>query len=281
MKRETIKRGILKGRMPGRTHMLLASVLFLFAALLLFLYSNQKNMVRVVSEYMDDGLTTALMAGGVINMEEHARSSQIIVHNSLPDEMFQREEEGIGGGRGTGEEGEEEEGEKPPEAEKPPVEIPIIDAPGIGEADAAIRRSYEIFKSALQTNLRLDGTFHSKLPVIVSNIEITEYAVYNVFRNIDSDGNFTGKSRICKYQFRNGNWITSTLGEAGSVSIDVTRLAGGNTLRVNNSLIYAEITFDVKILPTGSLFTPPDFDQEDNVMTIHYKRAVDVTVKYQ
>lgn len=258
----------------GSAHMLLLSFVFLATAVLLFRFHYQKNMIRSLYEYLDDGLTVSLMAAGVINQGEYGRSRQIVIHGNLPDSLFE-EAEGVEGG----DEGEEETEEGGTNEQEQPRTIPIIDCGEIVKLDETVKGSLQIFEDALKTNLMLDDSFHSKQPIIVSPIEVKKYTVFNVFRNIDTMGAFTGESIICRYDYENGVWSAAGLGSAGTTGIGTSTLVDEGYLTIQNTSVFAELTFDLLVMPYSSLYFPEGMEAEEGIKRVSYSRAVDITVK--
>lgn len=53
--------------------------------MILFAFSFRKDMIRYEVEYVDDGLSAAILASAYINLEEYGASHQIIIHNTDVD----------------------------------------------------------------------------------------------------------------------------------------------------------------------------------------------------
>lgn len=253
---------IFIGKKEGSAHILILSIMSLFLILVFMIFSLRHLYVRSTWEKIDDGLSTALLAAGVLNIEEYGRSGQIMIHNDLPDELFETEED-------LGEEGTEE-GGQPPEEEEERI-IYITEAEGLGDADEAIRKAGDVFLESLKANLGLDDAYLSKSEAIASSVKVESFIIYNVFRDINSDGEYTGTSKLCKYEFVNGNWVTRTLGSAGSERIRVSDLIGESYVTINNTSVYAKISFDMKRSGKGE-------GGEEGRIRASYARAIDVTV---
>lgn len=258
--RHYIKKGIKK-RVAGSGHMYIVSMFLILFLMLLFKMSSDKERVYVTYDMVEDSLVTALVSSCVCNTTEYGVSDQLVIYRDLTPKKIPPVFVDILNGLGA----------VLPQQEYDPLSDPEIYSPN---GDYYLDNCYEKFYENLKHNLKLDNEMNATISGISGKVSITDFSVFNVYRDFDEAGNQTG-FRIVKYtREANGNWSVYDYGIDTLATVYST--FEHTDIEITETSVSAALTFDL-VLSNYSAWLMENLTENDMKESVTYQRVVDIT----
>ena len=75
-------RKVLLKKNNGNVTSLLIGQMFMLILLIYCLFNFRLTMLNAVFNYIDDSVTSSILGGALVNVEEYGKSNQLIIHNT-------------------------------------------------------------------------------------------------------------------------------------------------------------------------------------------------------
>lgn len=227
-----------KRKGSGTTY--IVGIMAILLAFLFGIYIYHLRLVNYVKDRVDDGLTLALLGSAVINAEEYGRTGQAVIHDTVREGNTYNS------------------------------------ASCNNSEDGYLQNTYALFRECLAANLELDAQMQSDLPVIQSPVTIEEFKIYNVYRKISEEG-FLVETKIYEFTAKNNGWQVKVHSPGDKVYMPGTGRNGEGECVVEDTSVYAKISFQTDIFPYLKSFIY-DYNKERSKLTIEMERGVAIPV---
>lgn len=208
---------------------------FIFVLLfVVYLCNLQTENMNSLQKDFDTGILISLLGSANINVEEYGRTGNRIIHETYSGDA---------------------------------------DIWGAAEnaltQDEYLSETLILFQNLLQSNLGLNSSWQSNKTIVLSPVVIEEFKVFNVYENQD-----TGDKQIYEFTWVNGAWSVQIHGVNEKVYVAGSGDRGTAIIEVEDTTLYAHISFDITVLPYLSSVAA---EQENNrVIRVHMARNVSI-----